>query len=69
MRKHERELSPRQHQILLLIAQGIRNRDIAKRLGISPNTVRNHVVDIFDKLGVRDRTQAALLAYRQGYVG
>jgi DNA-binding NarL/FixJ family response regulator len=55
-------LSVRQTEILLLITTGASNREIAARLFIAEGTVKNHVTDILDKLGVKDRTQAALKA-------
>ena len=56
------ELSPREREVLKLIAQGLNNREIAKKLYISEKTVKNHVTSILSKLNLRDRTQAALLA-------
>ena len=56
------ELSPREKEVLNLIAAGLNNREIAKRLYISEKTVKNHVTSILSKLNLRDRTQAALLA-------
>jgi len=55
-------LTPRELQVLRLIAQGLANRQIAKNLGIAEKTVKNHLYAIFAKLDVADRTQAALLA-------
>jgi DNA-binding NarL/FixJ family response regulator len=60
-------LSPREMEILDLICQGTSNKDIAKRLGISYQTVKNHVTAILHKLGVSDRTQAVLYALRHGW--
>ena len=60
-------LSPREMEILELICQGTSNKDIAQRLGISYQTVKNHVTAILHKLGVSDRTQAVLYALRQGW--
>jgi DNA-binding NarL/FixJ family response regulator len=56
------ELSPRELQVLRLIATGASNREIARTLYISENTVKNHVTNILSSLGLRDRTQAALYA-------
>jgi DNA-binding NarL/FixJ family response regulator len=56
------ELSPRELQVLRLIATGASNREIASTLYISENTVKNHVTNILSSLGLRDRTQAALYA-------
>ena len=55
------ELSPREKEVLNLIAQGANNREIAIQLYISEKTVKNHVTSILNKLNLRDRTQAALL--------
>jgi len=55
-------LSPRELEILRLIATGASNREIAGRLFITEGTVKNHVTEILGKLGVTDRTQAALKA-------
>lgn len=52
------ELSPREREILDLIAAGVSNPDIARRLFLSPKTVRNHVSSVFGKLQVADRAQA-----------
>jgi DNA-binding NarL/FixJ family response regulator len=56
------ELSPREREVLDLIANGANNREIASQLYISSKTVKNHVTSILSKLNLRDRTQAALLA-------
>ena len=55
------ELSPRETEILNLIAKGARNREIAAKLYISDKTVKNHVTNILSKLNLSNRTQAALL--------
>jgi DNA-binding NarL/FixJ family response regulator len=54
------ELTTREQEILRLIAQGASNREIAQQLFISEKTVRNHVTNILNRLGLRDRTQAAI---------
>lgn len=59
-------LSAREREVLGLLAHGLANADIAARLYLSEGTVRNYVSSIFDKLGVTDRTQAAVLALRYG---
>lgn len=62
------DLSERETDILKLLAQGLSNADIAGRLYISEGTVRNYTSAIFRKLGVSDRTQAAVIALRYGLV-
>jgi DNA-binding NarL/FixJ family response regulator len=61
-------LSPREREILRLLANGRSNTDIAAQLFLSEGTVRNYVSGIFVKLGVTDRTQAAVIALRHGLV-
>ncbi len=58
-------LARRQNEILTLIAQGLDNKTIARQLGISQKTVKNHLTIVFRKLNVQSRTQAALWAVRQ----
>lgn len=63
-------LSPREAEILRLVADGHANKVVALRLGISEKTVKNHLSAVFQKLGVSDRTQAALWARRhEGELG
>lgn len=57
-------LTKREYEILTLIAEGMNNKDIAKTLFISEKTVKNHVSNVFKKIKVNDRTQAAIYAYR-----
>lgn len=59
------ELTPREQEILRLIAQGASNREIAQTLYISEKTVRNHVTNILGRLNLRDRTQAAIIWHSQ----
>jgi DNA-binding NarL/FixJ family response regulator len=61
-------LSDREFEILRLIADGASNREIAETLFLAEGTVKNHVTNILGKLGVRDRTQAALKARRMGLI-
>ena len=61
-------LSSREREILRLLANGQSNTDIAAQLFLSEGTVRNYVSGIFSKLGVTDRTQAAVIALRHGLV-
>ncbi|MBI3742289.1 MAG: response regulator transcription factor [Chloroflexi bacterium] len=62
------ELSEREIEIVRLIATGLSNREIADKLFITEGTVKNHVTNILGKLGVRDRTQAALRAREMGLI-
>jgi DNA-binding NarL/FixJ family response regulator len=61
-------LTPRELEVLRLIGQGFPNKRIAQRLGVTEKTVKTHVGHVFAKLGVTDRTQAAVLAVREGLV-
>lgn len=60
------ELSSRELEVLRLIARGLENAEIAKELGISPRTAKNHVSNILAKLGLPSRIQAAIYAVRRG---
>ena len=60
------ELSPRELDVLRLIARGMENSEIAHELGISPRTAKNHVSNILAKLGLTGRVQAAIYAVRRG---
>jgi DNA-binding NarL/FixJ family response regulator len=62
-------LTPRELEVLRLVTEGRTNREIAGRLQISAGTVKNHVEHIIAKLGVSDRTQAAVFALRNGLLG
>ncbi|MFD3511703.1 response regulator [Streptomyces sp. NPDC058663] len=59
-------LTPREAEVLVLIAEGMPNADIAQALCVGPATVKTHINNLFAKTGVRDRTQAVRYAYRQG---
>jgi DNA-binding NarL/FixJ family response regulator len=61
-------LSAREMEVLAQITKGLSNKEIAMNLGISHQTVKNHVTSILRKLGVDDRTQAALFALRRGWI-
>jgi DNA-binding NarL/FixJ family response regulator len=61
------ELTPRETQVLELIARGLDNASIGKRLGISERTARNHVSAVFGKLGVSSRAKAIVLARNAGF--
>jgi DNA-binding NarL/FixJ family response regulator len=62
------QLTPRERELLQLLAEGLDDVTMAERLGISPKTVRNHVVSLLDKLGVHSRQQALVLAAHHGLV-
>ena len=57
-------LTRREYEVLILIAEGLNNKDIADNLYISEKTVKNHVSNIFKKLDINDRVQAAIFAYK-----
>ncbi|MCJ7567497.1 MAG: response regulator transcription factor [Anaerolineales bacterium] len=61
-------LSPREMEILQYVTRGMSNKEIASKLGISHQTVKNHMTAILHKLDVEDRTQAAVYALRHGWV-
>ena len=62
------QLTPREEEVLRLLATGETNRQIAKRLFVSEETIKTHVASIFRKLEVSDRTRAAILAVKAGLV-
>ena len=61
-------LSPREMEILQYVTRGLSNKEIASKLGISHQTVKNHMTAILHKLDIEDRTQAAVYALRHGWV-
>ena len=60
------DLTPRENEVLGLVRKGLANKQIARRLGISERTVKAHLTSTFQRIGVTDRTQAALWAERHG---
>jgi DNA-binding NarL/FixJ family response regulator len=62
----EVELTTREREVLVLVNEGLANKQIARRLGISEKTVKGHLTNLFQRIGVADRTQAALWAERNG---
>lgn len=60
------DLSKREREVLVLVAEGLPNKLIARRLEISEKTVKTHLTSVFQRIGVSDRTQAALWAERNG---
>ena len=67
-RAKDKLLSAREIEVLCALAEGLYNKEIASKLQISEKTVKNHVSNIFKKIGVSDRTQAAVYAIRHKYV-
>jgi DNA-binding CsgD family transcriptional regulator len=64
-----RGITPREHEILQLIAEGLSTREMAARLFVSENTVKTHCSRLFDKLGVNRRTQAVQVGKALGLIG
>ena len=60
------DLTPREREVLALVRAGLVNKQIARRLGISDRTVKSHLTSVFGRIGVQDRTQAAVWAERHG---
>jgi DNA-binding NarL/FixJ family response regulator len=63
------ELTGREQEVLALLAEGLANKQIARRLGIAEKTVKAHLTSVFQSIGVTDRTQAALWARNHGFGG
>jgi DNA-binding NarL/FixJ family response regulator len=63
------ELTPRELEVIQLLTEGLSNKEIAQMLSISPRTVNFHLDNIYSKLGVSSRTEAAIYALRRGWAG
>jgi DNA-binding NarL/FixJ family response regulator len=63
------KITSREHEILVLAARGLTNKDIAMKLNVSPLTVKNYIVDIFIKLGAHSRTDAVITGLKAGIIG
>ena len=61
-------LTPREQEVLSLVADGLRNREIAERLGITEHTVKFHLAAVFGKLGATSRTDAVRRGFRLGLI-
>lgn len=61
-------LTAREAEVLRLLAEGLTNSEVADRLAVGPATAKSHVAAVLAKLGARDRTQAVIIAYDQGFV-
>lgn len=59
-------LSPREEEVLRLVAEGLTNKEIARQLMVSENTVKTHVTSLFNRLGVDSRARAVAVAANQG---
>ena len=65
----DEQLSARESEVLGLIAKGYKNAEVADKLGLTPSTIGTYVRDIYQKLGISSRAQAALAADRLGLIG
>src|SRR5262245_34965378 len=63
-----KKLTPRESEIVRQVARGMRNAEVAARLALSESTVKTHLTNIFQKLGIRDRTELARYAIKTGLV-
>ena len=62
------QLTPREHEIIRLIGEGLKNKQIASQLFVNEKTIHTHLASIFRKLEVSNRLELALFAYRQGWI-
>jgi DNA-binding NarL/FixJ family response regulator len=61
-------LSPREREVLFLLARGLSNKEMASRMGLSTRTIDRHIASMFIKMQVNSRTRAVLKALRQGWL-
>lgn len=66
LRRRQTDLTPREHEVLKLLADGHSNKELADALNISLATVKVHIANLREKLGALDRTQAVVIAYKKG---
>ncbi|MDQ3760623.1 MAG: response regulator transcription factor [Actinomycetota bacterium] len=62
------QLTPREREVLILLARGLSNADVGRELNITENTVKRHLFNVMTKLDVREKTQAVIAAYQSGLV-
>lgn len=62
------DLTPREMEVVQLLAEGLSNKEIARALSVSPRTINFHLDNIYAKMGVRSRTETAVYALRQGWI-
>lgn len=67
-RKTERGLTGREKEILILVSKGCSNVEIGNMLHLSPNTVKNHLKNLFESLGATDRAEAVAIGIRRGLI-
>ena len=67
-RKSERGLTEREKEILVLVSKGCSNTEIGDILHLSPNTVKNHLKNLFESLGAADRAEAVAIGIRRGLI-
>ena len=68
MPEYGESLTEREKELLQLVATGVTNREVAQRLSISVNTVKVHLRNVYTKLGAESRTEATMVAAREGWI-
>lgn len=66
--KNQAKLTPREKELLILVAQGLSNKEIAGKMFLSDGTVRNNISSLLEKLNMKDRTQLAVYAVKNDYI-